>query len=178
MKRLPSTLAASAWLGFAGGFCLVQLLQVTGLAGLLPFSPSPAFTAMLATTDGAAPIHRLISLALSLGLCASLVSGLVLLHGKRRGAEAGGETAVALAFAALSAMALATAVTGLPIGPFQHAGSSLITAFVVSFAALGFDHLVSEPDGEEDSEAFLEAISTIAAGMARQTRLYTQPRHD
>ncbi|SJZ56526.1 hypothetical protein [Consotaella salsifontis] len=175
MTRLPTTLAASCWLGFCGGICLPSILALPQIADRFPEAVKALSESV--GVDGSMPMLPLSSLIVSLALCVALLVGIVVIHRKPFRRQVVGEIILGVAFLVLVALAIASALTGMRFGPFEQPESPVITAFFVTFGALLFDHLIVEPEeGEEDAESFAESVSLIAGAMAKQTRLYTPAR--
>ncbi|KQT48829.1 hypothetical protein ASG43_08270 [Aureimonas sp. Leaf454] len=182
MKRLATSTAAAAWMGFLGVFA-AELLLDASLSGGLAASASGRWPVWIASHfDGLGPMLEPLNgsfqplLAL---VCATLAivfaSGLHVIHRSRAADPGRAETLIGGGLAGVAILAVAARASGLPILPVEPGSSLVWVALALSAVALLFDRLVDTGDAQDDRE-FEASVSAIADSLARQTRLYT-PSH-
>ncbi|RYH05584.1 MAG: hypothetical protein EON57_07545 [Alphaproteobacteria bacterium] len=161
MRRLPTTLALGAWIGFLA----VEVLQrVSGLGdSLRQSSPVVEATAVLSRID--LPTFLLLLAGVL------LASGLHFLIEERIDRRPTGER---LGMVGLGVLALLASAPGL--GATAPLGASLgfWAALAGTVAFLTFDHFITDESPDDEAE-FRAGIAVIAAAMAQQTRLYAEP---
>lgn len=171
IKRLPSTVALSGWLGFALAASACASARALGLS--LPIEslqfPTPNLAKIppfLAQGFGA---------MFFLWVAAGMALSLLLLNWPEPRRQRLGER-VAAAALTLLALGYATCLLGEAYaGTSVQPSGEAIAVIGLSALALLFDRSVAIPDADEDP-AFEAAIAVIAAGMATQVRRFTPAR--
>ena len=161
MRRLPTTLALGAWIGFLA----VEVFQrASGLGDILRQSRAVVeATAVLTRID--------LPTFLMLLAGALLASGLRFLSEERIDRRQIGER---LGMAGLGVLALLASVPGLDATAPLGASLGFWAALAASVAFLAFDHCITDESPDDEAE-FRAGIAVIAAAMAQQTRLYVEP---
>jgi hypothetical protein len=181
MKRLATSIATAAWIGFLGVFCIELLADVAvpDLATSLSVASWPP--ELTAQFDGIGPVlealgtpAKLGMAAVCLGLVALFASALYLLNTPRGDDPAKAEKRLGSALVSVALLALAAQISGQPLLPIDLGGGLVWLAVTLSVIAVLFDRLVDTQETDDEAE-FHAGITAMAERMARQTRLYTQP---
>lgn len=161
MRRLPTTLAFGAWIGFLA----VEVFQrASGLGEILRQSgPVVEATAVLARID--LPTFLLLLAGVL------LASGLHFLLEERIDRRPAGER---LGMVGLGVLALLASAPGLDATAPLGASLGFWAALAATVAFLTFDHFITDEAPDDEAE-FRAGIAVIAAAMAQQTRLYVEP---
>lgn len=171
MRRMATTLALSAWMGFTAlsGLRLAQeagmldRLLDGGWNGLLTLMPVPLELGLL-------PNQALAFAATFAALAIGFGMGIAGLNASSTAVARKAEPVAGAVLFALVALYASSALTGSPLAGVFGAGPGFLVSVAFTFGALLFDHLMEVDEDGADDATFEAILQSIRAAERRALR--------